>query len=134
MRRLLFALIAGVILFAAPAAQAGGPGMLVGAAEDTVKADTLTEAKARLDLLKLAGLDAVRVTSIWDPTNPNPGPVELLRLRNLTQAAQLDGMKVFISVYQFGSRTTPLTDADQASFVEHTVALARQIPTLKNFI
>ncbi len=134
MRRLLFALIAGVILFAAPAAQAGGPGMLVGAAEDTVKADTLTEAKARLDLLKLAGLDAVRVTSIWDPANPNPGAVELLRLRNLTQAAQLDGMKVFISVYQFGSRTTPLTDADQASFVGHTVALARQIPTLKNFI
>ena len=43
-------------------------------------------------------------------------------------------MKVFVSVYQFGSRTTPLTDADQASFVGHTVALARQIPTLKNFI
>jgi hypothetical protein len=134
MRRFLFALIAGATLLAAPAAQAGGPGMLVGAAEDTVKADTLTEAKARLDLLKLAGLDAVRVTSIWDPTSPAPGAVELLRLRNLTQAAQLDGMKVFISVYQFGSRTTPLTDAEQASFVAHAVALARLVPGLKNFI
>jgi hypothetical protein len=134
MRRLLFALIAGVILSAAPAAQAGGPGMLVGAAEDAVKADTLTEAKARLDMLKLAGLDAVRVTSIWDPTRPLPAADELLQLRNLTQAAQLDGIKVFVSVYPFGSRTTPLSDADQASFVGHAVALARQVPGLQNFI
>src|SRR3954468_22697930 len=109
MRRLLLAVVAGGILLAAPAAQAGGPGMLVGAAEDAVKADTLTEAKARLELLRLDGLDAVRVTSIWDPDNPNPGAEELLQLRNLTQAAQLDGLKVFVSVYNFGSRTTPLT-------------------------
>src|SRR3954466_5136243 len=107
MRRLLLAVVAGVVLLAAPAAQAGGPGMLIGAAEDTVKADTITDAKARLDLLKLAGLDAVRVTSIWDPASPNPSARELLQLRNLTQAAQLDAMKVFVSVYNFGSRTTP---------------------------
>jgi hypothetical protein len=134
MRRLLFTLVAAGILFAAPAAQAGGPTMLIGAAEDAVKADTLTEAKARLDLLRLAGLDAVRVTSIWDPDSPNPSPEELLQLRNLTQAAQLDGMKVFVSVYNFGSRTTPLTDGQQASFVGHAVALAREVPALKNFI
>jgi hypothetical protein len=135
MRRLLFALIAGGILFAAPAAQAGGPGMLVGAAEDAVKADTLTQAKVQLDLLKLAGLDAVRVTAIWDPANGGlPGADTVLQLRNLTQAAQLDGIKVFVSVYPFGSRTTPLTDADQASFVGYAVSLARQIPALKNFI
>jgi hypothetical protein len=122
------------MLFVAPAAQAGGPTMLIGAAEDTVKADTLAEAKARLDLLRLAGMDTVRVTSIWSPASPNPGPDELLQLRNLTQAAALDGMKVFVAVYNFGSRTTPLTDSQQASFASHAAALARAVPALRNFI
>jgi hypothetical protein len=117
-----------------PAARAGGPTMVVGAAEDAVKADTPAEAKARLDLLKLAGLDAVRVTSIWDPTRPTPGPDTMLQLRNLTQAAALDGMKVFVSVYNFGSRTTPLSDSDQASFAAHAAYLARNVPGLTNFI
>jgi len=108
--------------------------MMVGAAEDAVKADTLTEAKARLDLLRVAGMDTVRVTSIWNPASPNPGADELLQLRNLTQAAALDGMKVFVAVYNFGSRTTPLTDAEQASFAGHAAALARAVPALRNFI
>jgi hypothetical protein len=72
MRRLLAAAAAATALLVAPAASAGGPSLIVGAAEDNVKAGTLTEAKAQLDLLKLAGLDAVRVTSIWDPANPDP--------------------------------------------------------------
>src|SRR6266536_2899446 len=128
MRRLLLSVIVIGILFAAPAAQAGGPSMLIGAAEDGVKADTLTEAKARLDLLRLAGLDAVRVTSIWNPDNPLPGAEEILQLRNLTQAAALDGLKPFVAVFNFGSRTTPLTDSAQLSFVGHAVALAREVP------
>jgi hypothetical protein len=134
MRRLLLSVIVIGILFAAPAAQAGGPSMLIGAAEDGVKADTLTEAKARLDLLRLAGLDAVRVTSIWNPDSPLPGAEEILQLRNLTQAAALDGLKPFVAVFNFGSRTTPLTDSAQLSFVGHVVALAREVPALQNFI
>lgn len=134
MKRLLIALITAATVLAAPAAQAGGPSMFVGAAEDAVKADTLAEAKARLDLLKVAGLNSVRVTSIWRPDSPNPSPEEVLQLRNLTQAAQLDGMDVFVAVYNFGSLTTPLTDAQQASFAAHAASLARQVPTLTRFI
>jgi hypothetical protein len=134
MKRLLIALIAAAAVLAAPAARAGGPTMVIGAAEDAVKSNTPSEAKARLDLLKLAGLDAVRVTSIWDPEHPTPGPDAILQLRNLTQAAALDGMKVFASVYNFGSRTTPLTDGAQASFAAHAAYLARNVPGLTNFI
>jgi hypothetical protein len=125
--------IAAAVLLAAPA-RAGGPTMIVGAAEDQVKQSTLTEAKAKLDLLKLAGLNAVRVTSIWDPENPAPGKEELAVLQNLTSAAKLDGMDVFAAVYNFGSRTTPLSDDQQASFASHTAALAREVPDLRNFI
>ena len=37
-------------------------------------------------------------------------------------------MRVFVSVYNFGSRTTPLSDADQASFAGHAAYLARTSP------
>jgi hypothetical protein len=126
--------VALAALALAPAAHAGGPSLFVGAAEDDVRADTLTASKARLDLLQLAGLSAVRVTSIWDPANPAPSPDEILALNNLTQAGSLDGIEVFASVYNFGSKTTPLSEEAQVSFASHAAALAREVPDLQNFI
>jgi hypothetical protein len=108
--------------------------MLVGAAEDVVRQPTLTETKAKLDLLRLAGLNAVRVTSIWDPDNPDPSQEEIGTLRNVASAAQLDGMQMFVAVYNFGSRTTPLTEAAQSSFASYAASLARRVPGLNNFI
>ena len=134
MRGLLAAAAAATALLVAPVAHSGGPSMIVGAAEDDVKAGTLTEAKAKLDLLKVAGLGAVRVTSIWDPAHPDPTADELTQLNNLTAAAKLDGLDVFVAVYNFGSKTTPLTADDQASFANHAASLARQVPDLQNFI
>jgi hypothetical protein len=121
------------LVLAAPA-RAGGPSMLVGAAEDEVRQPTLTETKAKLDLLQLVGLDAIRVTSIWDPANPSPSANEITTLQNVAQAARLDAMQPFVSVYNFGSRTTPLTEADQASFANYAATIARQVPDLRNFI
>jgi hypothetical protein len=89
---------AALVLLVAPAARSAGPLLIVGAAEDDVKAGTLAEAKARLDLLSLAGLQAVRVTAIWDPADPHPTADMLLALNNLTAAAKLDAIDVFVSV------------------------------------
>jgi hypothetical protein len=133
-RGMLVSAAAAAVMLIGPAAHAGGPALLVGAAEDDVKAATLSETKAKLDLLRLAGLDAVRVTSIWDPDNPAPSDGELLNLQNLTTAAELDGMDTFVSVYNFGSKTTPLTEDEQASFASHAATLARRVPDLHNFI
>jgi hypothetical protein len=123
-----------VMLAVAAPARAGGPSMLVGAAEDEVRGSTLTEAKAKLDLLRLAGLSAVRVTSIWDPAKPQPTSGEVSTLRNVAAAAKLDGMQVFVSVYNFGSRTTPLTEDAQASFANYAATIARRVPDIGNFI
>src|SRR5437667_28291 len=83
---------------------AGGPTMLVGADEDAVKQPTLTAAKAKLDLLKLAGFNAVRVTAIWQPGQTQP-PTDITDpLSNLTQAAKLDGFRVYVAVYSPGSK------------------------------
>ena len=53
-----------VCAFAAPAS-AGGPFMMVGAAEDVVKTQDYAFAKSEMDNLKLAGLDTIRVTQTW---------------------------------------------------------------------
>ena len=131
MRRLIIPLLA---LAFAPAAHAGGPQMLVGAAEDNVLQPTLTQAKAQMDLAKLAGLDAIRVTAVWSRGVSAPNNDRITLLQNAAAAANLDGIQTFLSVYPFGSSQTPLSDQDQADFVSWTSALARAVPSIRNFI
>ena len=87
--------------------------MLVGAAEDSVEQPTLVGAKAHMDLARLAGLNAIRSTAIWAPGQTEAGRDAADGLKNAAAAAKLDGIALLVSVYQFGSKTTPLTDQDQ---------------------
>ena len=112
---LLAVLLAGVSLNAA-AANAGGPTMALGAAEDAVRADDLVGAQAQMNLLRLAGMSSVRITSNWLPGLVAPTEAELRTLRNVEGAAQLSGVRVFVSVYHPGSKTTPLTPEARAEF------------------
>ena len=119
MKRLVSSL--AVLLFglaAAPAALAGGPSMVVGATEDAVRQPTLVATKAQMDMLTLAGLNGVRVTQIWTPGPTAPTAAALQVLHNVAAAAQLDGVRITLSITNLGSRTTPLTDADQALLEE----------------
>ena len=50
--------------------------MLIGAAEDSVRQPTLTQAKAEMDLLVRAGFNAVRVTQIWAPGQTTPSAAD----------------------------------------------------------
>ena len=75
------------------------------------------------------------MTSIWDPGNPTPSADELTRAEQRCRGgASSTASTSFVSVYNFGSKTTPLTDDDQASFANYAAALARQVPDLQNFI
>src|SRR5262249_28603659 len=94
----------------------------------------LPAAKAQMDLAKLAGLGAIRSTAIWAPGQTTPDPTDLLALQNAAQAAQLDGIKLSVAVYQFGSKTTPLTDDDQADFAAYAAALAKALPTVRTWV
>ncbi len=108
--------------------------MVVGAAEDQVKQPTLVATKAKLELMRLAGFRAVRVTSIWAPGLREPTPAERQALSNLAAAAQLTGMRVFVSVTNFGSRTTPLDESDQDDFAAYAAAVARDYPTFRDIV
>ena len=123
-----------LVLAFAPAAHAGGPGLSLGAAEDIVRSASPTEAKAQMTLLQLAGLRAVRITSIWKPGESEPSAAERTVLRNVATAAQLSGIRVYVSVFHAGSRTTPLTPAARAEFASYTAAIARENPSFRDLI
>ncbi|MGH3130141.1 MAG: hypothetical protein ACRDNX_04935, partial [Gaiellaceae bacterium] len=115
-------------------AHAGGPTMLVGAAEDFVKQPDIVSSKAKLDLGRLAGFDSVRVTVNWMPGQTAPPAAEAKQLATLAAAARLSGVRVLVAVFHPGSRTTPLTDEARAEFSSFAAAIARANPSFRTFI
>ena len=130
--RPLVVLLAALAL--APPAFAGGPSMRIGAAEDAVKRTSLVETKSQLDLLKLAGLDSVRVSEVWGPGQTTLAPIDATQLTNVTAGASLAALEVYVSVAQFGSRTTPLTDRDQGDFAAYAANIAAHYRQLAGLI
>lgn len=128
---MLAALLA--LLFAAEA-RAGGPYMLVGAADDIAKAPDAAFAKSELDNAKLAGLDSVRVTQTWVKGQTTLGPNDQITLGNAVTAAQFSGLRLVLSIYPYGSSVTPLTDQERADFAAFTVDVARRYPYVHDFI
>jgi hypothetical protein len=130
--RLLVALLAALIV--APAAHAGGPSMRVGVTEDRLKQLSLVETKSMLELLRLGNLDAARVTLVWAPGQTEPAADDMKAVANLTGAAALAGIKVYVGVTQFGSRTTPLTEQARLEFSQYCAKLAAAFPGLAGMI
>ena len=118
----------------ASSASAGGPSMLVGAAEDSVRQPSVTAAKAQLDLLRLAGLNSIRITSIWAPGEIAPSRIEAGQLEVVDQAARLTGVRVLVQVMHAGSRTTPLSAVDQRDFASYAAAIAKSFPSFRDFV
>jgi hypothetical protein len=132
-RRILFLAVCALALaLAGPAA--ASQGMLVGAAEDAGKTVDPAVAQAQMDLAKLAGLDAIRVTAVWAPGQSAPDPDTLTALQTAATAAQADDIRLIVSVMSYGSATTPLTDQDQADFASYAAALVTGLPTVQDFI
>jgi hypothetical protein len=108
--------------------------MLIGAAEDSVRRPTFAGAKAQMDLLVRAGFNAVRVTQTWAPGQARPNAADVRILRNVVRAARLDGVQVLLTVMNFGSGTTPLTEGARAEFASYAAALARALPRVRYFV
>lgn len=130
----LLALVLAVAALAAPGVAQASGGMAVGAAEDAGKAPTLLEAKTKMDLAKLAGLTAIRLTAQWRIGETAPASWELQSLQNAVDAADMDGITVYLSVYPAGSSQTPRTAAQRAAFVAYATSLASSLPTVTRFI
>jgi hypothetical protein len=118
----------------APAAHAGGPTLRVGAATDVVKQATLPAATAQLRLLRLAGLDTVRITAVWSPGQTAPAAAEAARIENVAAAANILGIRVIVAVYHPTSATTPLTEEARADFAAFAAAVVRQNRSIRDVI
>jgi hypothetical protein len=120
-------------LVLAPSALGGGT-MFVGAAEDQARSLDPVVTKSRMDLAALAGLDAVRMTTFWTPGQREVNGDDLKVLRNAASAAELDGIRLIVSVYQPNYRSTPLTLRARKDFAAFTASIARKVPAVADFI
>src|SRR5215204_6278930 len=125
--------LAVLALLVAPAADAGTV-MFVGAAEDQARSLDPVVAKTQMDLAALAGFDAVRMTSVWSPGRREVSGEELTVLQNAAAAAQLDGIRLILTVYHRNQRVTPLTAQARADFASYAASIARAVPTIDDFI
>jgi len=128
------ALAVAVAALAVPGAAQASGGMAIGAAEDAAKEPTLLLAKTKMDLAKLAGLNAIRLTAQWRLGETAPPAWELASLQNAVDAADMDAITVYVSVYPAGSSQTPRTAAQRADFVSYATSLAQSLPSVTRFI
>jgi hypothetical protein len=125
MRLGLFAALGVVLGLLAPGIATAGPGLVAGVVEDDVRASTLVEAQAKMAELRVSGYRAVRVTSYWSPGLASPTDGELQVLRNVGAAGVQSGVRVFVTVMNVNSKTTPLTDEARNEFASYAAAIAR---------
>jgi hypothetical protein len=105
----------------------------VGVVEDSTRMPEAAAAKRRVEAVREAGFNAIRITSIWAPGETEPSADELAVLRNVAQASEDLDVRLFIAVYQAGSATTPHTDAERGQFASYMASLAQQLP-VRDFI
>jgi hypothetical protein len=129
-------LVAATVLFLAFAAPAwaGGPYMMVGAAEDLAKQPTYAAAKVEMDKARLAGLDSIRVTQTWTTGERALPATAVGPLTNAVDAGQFSGIRVIISIFPFGSSVTPLDDAARSDFAAFAADVAKRYPLVHDFV
>src|SRR3954454_12647632 len=130
--RLVLALMFVASVVAAPAS--GGTGMFVGAASDDARSLSPAIAKSRMDLTARAGLGAVRLSVIWSPGETRVDGDDVIVLRNATHAAELDGVRVILSIYARSWKTVPRTSRERGEFAQFAASIARAFPTVTDFV
>jgi hypothetical protein len=134
MRLPLLAALGVLVALIGPGLANAGPGLVVGAVEDDVRASTLVEAEARMTEFRLSGFRAVRVASFWRPGLARPSDEELRILRNVGDAGMRNGVRVYVTVMSPGSATTPLTEEARADFAAYAAAIVRNAPSIEHVI
>jgi hypothetical protein len=135
MRPLVLAVILFTLVACGPVGgDETGQKLFVGALEDVVKQPDLATTRDRVRQAKEAGFDALGLTTPWTPGQTDPDPDQLTLLRNVADASAAEGVRILLSVFQYQNRDTPVTDEEQEEFADYTAALARELPTIRDFI
>ena len=106
--------------------------LVVGVADDAVREPD--RGGTVMQQLADAGFRAVRITTIWDPGETEPAADELEALRRVANEAEKRDVRVYLSVYQAGSSTTPLTAEARDQFATYAAAVVRDVPEIRDVI
>ena len=133
---LLIAVVCAALAAAAPVASAPASPtrprlLLVGAAEDAARNGN---AGAKMALAGEAGLDTIRITSIWRPGQTSVAGDELATLQTVADAATANGIRLIVSVYPYGSATTPRYATTRKQFAAYAASIPRLIPSIRYVI
>jgi len=131
-RRLAF--VALLVALVTCGSARAGTGMFVGATEDNVRSLNPAIAKSKMDLAAIAGLDTVRMSVTWQPGEQRVGGDDEVVLRNASTAAQLDGVRLIVSIYPRDWRSVPLTSRDRGEFSAYAASIAKEFPAIRDFI
>src|SRR6266508_318443 len=130
-----FLLCAATVALAAPGVANAGAPMFMGAVDNAPLQTSLVAAKAKLDLAQFAGFDAVRIAAFWAPGRASVIPeYDKLVLKNAAVAAQITGMRLIVGVSNLNGRTSPNTPRRQEQLAIYTLAIARLLPSVTDFI
>jgi hypothetical protein len=129
-----FTALAGVLAGPAPASVARPKPLMVGAAEDAAKEGGALTADAKMSLARLAGFDTIRLTSIWHPGQKAIGGGELSTLQAVADAASLNGIRLIVSVYPFGSKTVPQYATTRKQFASYAASIPELVPSVRYVI
>ncbi|HEY1513625.1 MAG TPA: hypothetical protein VGF66_07715, partial [Gaiellaceae bacterium] len=132
MRRV--ALLALLVALVTVGSARAGTGMFVGATEDNVRSLSPLVAKSKMDMAALAGLDTVRMSVTWQPGEQRVGGDDEIVLRNASAAAQLDGVRLIVSIYPRDWRSVPLTSSARGQFASYAASIAKEFPAIRDFI
>jgi len=134
MRLGILSAIGALLVLSGPGIATAGPGLVVGAVEDDVRASSLVDAETKMELFRLTGFRAVRVTSYWRPGNTAPSDDELRVLESVAAAGVRNAVRVYITVMSPGSATTPLTDEARSQFASYAATIVREAPAVRDVI
>jgi hypothetical protein len=119
---------------AVPSVAEAGPGLVAGAVEDDARATSLVEAQTRMELLRVSGYRAIRVTSYWTPGERAPTDTERRILENAATAAEHNAVRLYVTVMHPGGPTTPNTEERRTQFAGYAAALVRSVSGVRHVI
>jgi hypothetical protein len=105
-------------------------GFKVGAVEDAAQ---FGNAQRQMRLAADSGLRAIDLSAVWHHGETTVSASQRAGLQRAVTAAQGDGIRPIISVYQL-SGDTPLTSSDQADYARFAASLARALPEVRDVI
>ena len=111
-----------------------GHRLLVATVDDAAKQADPATAASLMKVSHETGFDGVMVSSMWKRGARAPSEEERLALGNVVQAADGEGMRVFVFVWHGLSGGTPRTVSARRQFAGYTAALAHAFPQIRDIV